>query len=247
MPFCSNKVAQYLGADQDRTYDSRDFIAKKFPVVFRAPPIITAGWKDGFYRLWESTYPDGDRDLAEKCALLLQRHSPMASKLVTPRLQKRFINDIATTSLTLGDDINLVSIAAHLLLCKYNDHPLQEVIRADGFSAAYKKANDDLDDKDVLATQQLLGAVIGSGIEGGWQIQFLQIHFLTTSDIAIAELIDEPLSLAVQEQDGERFASLVNVFGFRDALKRYLSNGGYKADLIQTIYLAAKSVDENHL
>lgn len=247
VPFCSNKVAQYLSADQDRTYDSRDFIAKKFPVVFRAPPIITAGWKDGFYRLWESTYPDGDRDVAEKCALLLQRHSPMASKLVTPRLQKRFINDIATTSLTLGGDINLVSIAAHLLLCKYNAHPLQEAIRAGGFSDAYKKANEDLDDKDVLATQQLLGAIVGSGIEGGWQIQFLQIHFLTTSDIAIAELIDEPLSLAVQEQDGERFASLVTVFGFRDALKRYLSSGGYQADLIRTIHLAAESLDEQQL
>lgn len=247
VPFCSNKVAQYLGADQDRTYDSRDFIAKKFPVVFRAPPIITAGWKDGFYSLWESTYPEGDRDVAEKCALLLQRHSPMASKLVTPRLQKRFINDIATTSLTLGGDINLVSIAAHLLLCKYNDHPLQEVIRAGGFSDGYKKANEDLDDKDVLATQQLLGVAVGSGIEGGWQIQFLQIHFLTTSDIAIAELIDEPLSLAVQEQDGERFASLVTVFGFRDALKRYLSNGGYQADLIQTIDLAKESLDEQQL
>ncbi|WP_449101175.1 P-loop NTPase fold protein [Pseudomonas veronii] len=247
VPFCSNKVAQYLGADQDRTYDSRDFIAKKFPVVFRAPPIITAGWKDGFYSLWESTYPESDRDVAEKCALLLQRHSPMASKLVTPRLQKRFINDIATTSLTLGDDINLVSIAAHLLLCKYNDHPLQEVIRTGGFSDAYKAANEDLDDKDVLATQHLLGAVVGSGIEGGWQIQFLQIHFLTTSDIAIAELIDEPLSLSVQEQDGERFASLVSVFGFRDALKRYVSNGGYQADLIKTIDLAAQSLDEQQL
>lgn len=247
VPFCSNKVAQYLGADQDRTYDSRDFIAKKFPVVFRAPPIITAGWKDGFYSLWESTYPESDRDVAEKCALLLQRHSPMASKLVTPRLQKRFINDIATTSLTLGDDINLVSIAAHLLLCKYNDHPLQEVIRTGGFSDAYKAANEDLDDKDVLATQHLLGAVVGSGIEGGWQIQFLQIHFLTTSDIAIAELIDEPLSLSVQEQDGERFASLVSVFGFRDALKRYVSNGGYHADLIKTIDLAAQSLDEQQL
>ncbi|WP_225836296.1 P-loop NTPase fold protein [Pseudomonas sp. MM211] len=247
VPFCSNKVAQYLSADQDRTYDSRDFIAKKFPVVFRAPPIITAGWKDGFYRLWESTYPDGDRDVAEKCALLLQRHSPMASKLVTPRLQKRFINDIATTSLTLGGDINLVSIAAHLLLCKYNAHPLQEVIRTGGFSDAYKNASEHLDDKDVVATQQLLGAIVGSEIEGGWQIQFLQIHFLTTSDIAIAELIDEPLSLAVQEQNGERFASLVTVFGFRDALRRYLYNGGYQADLIQTIHLAAESLDEQQL
>ncbi|WP_226501019.1 P-loop NTPase fold protein [Pseudomonas sp. MWU16-30322] len=247
VPFCSNKVAKYLGADQDRTYDSRDFIAKKFPVVFRAPPIIAAGWKDGFYRLWESTFTEAGREIAERCALLLQRHSPMASKLVTPRLQKRFINDIATTSLTLGSDIRLVSIAAHLLLCKYNDHPLQEVIRAGGFSPEYKKTNDDLDDKDVVATQQLLESVVGADIDTGWQIQFLQIHFLTTSDIAIAEMIDDPLSLAVQEQDGERFASLVSAFGFRDALKRYLEKDGYRADLIRIIAHAAKLLDEDKL
>ncbi len=247
VPFCSNKVARYLGADQDRTYDSRDFIAKKFPVVFRAPPIIAAGWKDGFYRLWESTYTESEREIAERCGFLLQRHSPMASKLVTPRLQKRFINDIATTSLTLGSDIHLVSIAAHLLLCKYNDYPLQEVIRAGGFSEEYKKENDNADDKDVVATQQLLESVVGSDIDTGWQIQFLQIHFLTSSDIAIAELIDDPLSLAVQEEDGERFASLVTAFGFRDALKRYLAKGGYQADLIRTIDHAAKLLDKDKL
>jgi hypothetical protein len=247
VPFCSNKIAKYLGADQDRTYDSRDFIAKKFPVVFRAPPIVAAGWKDGFHKLWESTYTEGGREIADKCALLLQRHSPMASKLVTPRLQKRFINDIATTSLTLGSDINLISIAAHLLLCKYNDHPLQEVIRAGGFSPEYKKNGDDLDDKDVLATQQLLESVVGVGIDTGWQIQFLQIHFLTTSDIAIAEMIDDPLSLAVQEQDGEGFASLVSAFGFKDALRRYLEKEGYRADLIRIIAQAATLLDEDKL
>ncbi|NBF08165.1 P-loop NTPase fold protein [Pseudomonas sp. Fl4BN1] len=47
VPFCSSKVAEYLKADGDRRYDARDFIAKKFPVVFRSPPVITSGWKDG--------------------------------------------------------------------------------------------------------------------------------------------------------------------------------------------------------
>ncbi|MEN5152231.1 P-loop NTPase fold protein [Pseudomonas orientalis] len=247
VPFCSNKVAKYLGTDSDSVYDSKDFISKKFPVVFRAPPIIAAGWKDGFYKLWENTYPNSTRDTAEKCANMLQRHSPMTGKLVTPRLQKRFINDIATTSLILGSNIKLTSIAAHLLLCKYNDHPLEEIIRAAGLTDAYKKTHEEIVERDIVATQQLLETITGSSIENGWQIQFLQIHFLTTSDIAIAELIDVPLAASIEECDHERFISLIGLFGFTDALKRHLSNGGYNANLIKIINEINTHPDNDYL
>ena len=247
VPFCSNKVAKYLAPENERTYDSRDFIAKKFPVVFRAPPIITAGWKDGFYQLWKNTFPDISKDVAEKCALLLQRHSPMRNKLVTPRLQKRFINDIATTSLTLGDDIDIVCIGAQLLLCKYGELPLAEVIRANGLSDTYKKANPEFDDADLVITQHLLEKHAGSDLEGGWQIQFLQIHFLTDRAIAMAELIDEPLLSSVSEKDGERFAELVSTFGFNDAFKRYLSKDVFNQDLIRVVADASQKLSEENL
>lgn len=244
VPFCSNKVAKYLSADNERTYDARDFIAKKFPVVFRAPPIIAAGWKDGFYKLWESTYPEGQKESAEKCALLLQRHSPMAGKLVTPRLQKRYINDIATTSLTLGSEIDLVCIGAHLLLCKYGDLPLEEVIRVGGLSDAYKEKHPGFDSKDLAATKQLLHGHIGSDLESGWQIQFLQIQFLTSSKIAMAELIDDPLAMSIKEVDSERFASLVTAFGFKDAFRRYLSAEVYNSALVRTLGGAVENLSE---
>ncbi len=247
VPFCSNKVAKYLAPENERTYDSRDFIAKKFPVVFRAPPIITAGWKDGFYQLWKNTFPDVSKDVAEKCALLLQRHSPMRNKLVTPRLQKRFINDIATTSLTLGDDIDIVCIGAQLLLCKYDELPLTEVIRANGLSDAYKEANPKFDDADLTITQTLLERHAGSDFESGWQIQFLQIHFLTDKAIAMAELIDEPLLLSVSERDGERFAELVSTFGFNDAFKRYLSKDVFNQQLIRVLADASEKLSEENL
>lgn len=139
VPFCSNKVAEYLKADGDRRYDARDFIAKKFPVVFRSPPVITSGWKDGFRQLWNHSFPNVDGNVIEQCAQLLQRHSPMANNLVTPRLQKKFINDIATTALVVGEEISLLAIASHLLLCKYSDLSLVEILRTDGFSETYQK------------------------------------------------------------------------------------------------------------
>ncbi|MFV0931027.1 P-loop NTPase fold protein [Pseudomonas jessenii] len=240
VPFCSTKVAAYLGSDSDRKYDSRDFIAKKFPVVFRAPPVITSGWKDGFRRMWNHTFPNADSGVAEQCAQLLHRHSPMASGLVTPRLQKKFINDIATTSLVVGEEINLICIAAHLLLCRYNELPLEEILRRDGISEAYR--NDaKLDDADVaklVRTKSSLSSACGEGMESGWQIQMLQIHFLTTSKIAIAELIDEPLLNAIEAADGDKLFSLTSLFGFGDAFKRLLATNPPLSALLPVIHSA---------
>lgn len=240
VPFCSNKVAIYLSADADRKYDSRDFIAKKFPVVFRAPPVITSGWKDGFKKLWTHTFPAADNQLAEQCAQLLHRHTPMANGLVTPRLQKKYINDIATTALVVGEQINLVCIAGHILLYRYNEVPMEEVLRRDGISQAFKAANnvDDATAAKYAQTQALLGVLCGEGMENGWQIQLLQIHFLTTSKIAIAELIDEPLRDAIDSGDEDKLFSLTSLFGFADAFKRYLATAQTLSVLLPVISAA---------
>jgi len=240
VPFCSTKVAAYLGEDADRKYDSRDFIAKKFPVVFRAPPVITSGWKDGFRQMWNHTFAQADASTAEHCAQLLHRHSPMANGLVTPRLQKKFINDIATTSLVVGDHISLVCIASHLLLCRYNEFPVAEILRNDGLSEDYKvlAKPDEAAANKVAQTNALLNAVIGQDMNAGWQIQILQVHFLTTSEIAIAELLDEPLRQAIEAADEGKLHSLTSLFGFTDAFKRLTATGLSLSQLLPPIHAA---------
>ncbi len=238
VPFCSTKVAEYLKADGDRRYDAKDFIAKKFPVVFRAPPVITCGWKDGFRQLWGHTFPSVDPKVIEQSAQLLQRHSPMANNLVTPRLQKKFINDIATTALVVGNQISLLAIAAHLLLCKYTELSLVEILRTDGFSREYEEEVGKSQIEQIKDTKALLSAVIGDTMETGWQIQFLQIHYLTTGDIAIAELLDTPLEEAFASKDHEALARLTSLFGFSDAMKRLLAGRPVLASLLPTISAA---------
>lgn len=241
VPFCSTKVAEYLKADADRRYDSRDFIAKKFPVVFRAPPVITSGWKDGFRQLWNQTFGVVDVATVENCAQLLQRHSPMIGKAVTPRLQKKFINDIAATSLVVGEDISFLTIAAYLLLCKYTEISLTEILRADGFSEDYEKELKSAKIADLVnETKSLLSTLIGDTMETGWQIQFLQIHYITTSDIAIAELLDTPLQEAFENEDHDKLISLTKLFGFKDAFIRMLALRPKLSDLLPTIAEAHK-------
>lgn len=238
VPFCSTKVATYLKADGDRQYDAKDFIAKKFPVIFRAPPVIASGWKGGFRELWVHSFQGEYSDVVEYSASLLQRHTPMLNGLVTPRLQKKFINDIATTSLVVGDQISLLSIAAYLLLCKYNDYPLDEIFRVNGLSAEYEQQIGKVSSANVEETKRLLSSFVGDSTEDGWQIEFLQIHFLTSSDIAIAELLDSPLAEAFLANDGEKLASLTQLFGFIDAFKRLVAKLPPLTALLPTLHTA---------
>lgn len=248
VPFCSTKVSKYLNGDSEQTYDSKDFIAKKFPVVFRTPPIITSGWKDAFRRLWVESFGISDLSEADVCSVILQRHSPMAGGLVTPRLQKRFINDIATTLLVTADKPSVVCIAAYLAICKYNGVAIETMLKDPDTQSVEQEVASATEATDVAAqavtfnidkTKRTLKALLGEDMKTGWPIQLLQIHFQTSTDIAIAELIDQPLEDAIDSQDGKKLATLIPYFGFKDSFIRNLEGTTSGSSLFKTLYQAS--------
>jgi hypothetical protein len=249
VPFCSTKVSKYLNGDGEQSYDSKDFIAKKFPVVFRTPPIITSGWKDAFRTLWTETFGSSQLVEADTCSVILQRHSPMAGGLVTPRLQKRFINDIATTLLVTSDKPSVVCIAAYLAICKYNGVGIEAMLKDPDALQVDQEAASGVEAEDATAqavalnmtkTKRTLKALLGEDMKTGWPIQILQIHFQTSSDIAIAELIDQPLANAIDSQDGKKLASLIPYFGFKDSFSRAMEGPVSANSLFKTLYGASK-------
>lgn len=249
VPFCSTKVSKYLNGENEQSYDSKDFIAKKFPVVFRTPPIITSGWKDAFRKLWSESFGASNLLDADACSVILQRHSPMAGGLVTPRLQKRFINDIATTLLVTADKPSVVCIAAYLAICKYNGVAIEAMLRDPDAPTVDKSTESTTEAEDEAAqtvalnidkTKRSLKALLGDDMKTGWPIQILQIHFQTSSDIAIAELIDQPLEDAIDSQDGKRLAALVPYFGFEDAFVRRLETPVSPVSLLKTLHQASQ-------
>ncbi|MES2820119.1 MAG: P-loop NTPase fold protein [Pseudomonadota bacterium] len=250
VPFCSTKVSKYLNGDGEQSYDSKDFIAKKFPVVFRAPPIITSGWKDAFRTLWAQSFGPENMAEADACSVILQRHSPMAGGLVTPRLQKRFINDIATTLLVIADEPNVVCVAAYIAICKYNSVAIETMLKDSDFPKADEGGGNNISEAEKTAaltmglrmgkTKQTLKMLLGEDVKTGWPIQILQIHFQTSSDIAIAELIDQPLANAIEAQEGEKLASLIPYFGFMDSFVRGLEGEVSPNNIFQTLYQASK-------
>jgi hypothetical protein len=249
VPFCSMKVSKYLNGDSEQTYDSKDFIAKKFPVVFRTPPIITSGWKDAFRKLWTESFGTSDLSEADACSVILQRHSPMAGGLVTPRLQKRFINDIATTLLVTADKPSAVCIAAYLAICKYNGVAIETMLKDPDAPKVEQAVVSATEAEDAAAqaatlnidkTKRTLKALLGEDMKTGWPIQILQIHFQTSSDIAIAELIDQPLDDAIDSEDGKKLATLIPYFGFKDSFIRRLEGAISASSLLKTLYQASR-------
>ncbi|WP_052269157.1 P-loop NTPase fold protein [Pseudomonas fluorescens] len=249
VPFCSTKVSKYLNGDSEQSYDSKDFIAKKFPVVFRTPPIITSGWKDAFRKLWSESFGASDLAEADACSVILQRHSPMAGRLVTPRLQKRFINDIATTLLVTAGKPSVVCIAAYLAICKYNGVAIETMLKdpdtpKDEQAVAVATEVEDSAAQAVALnvdkTKRTLKTLLGEDMKTGWPIQILQIHFQTSSDIAIAELIDQPLEDAIDSQDGTKLATLIPYFGFKDSFIRRLEGTIPAISLLKTLYQASR-------
>lgn len=250
VPFCSTKVSKYLNGDGEQSYDSKDFIAKKFPVVFRTPPIITSGWKDAFRTLWSQSFGANNLKDADTCSVILQRHSPMAGGLVTPRLQKRFINDIATTLLVTADKPSVVCIAAYIAICKYNNIAIETMLKRPDLAESNENvSNGETEAEKVAAlnlvlsmdqTKLTLKALLGEDMKAGWPIQILQIHFQTSADIAIAELIDQPLANAFESQDGQKLASLMPYFGFMDSFVRGLEGNFSPSNIFQTLYQASK-------
>lgn len=247
VPFCSTKVSKYLNGETEQSYDSKDFIAKKFPVVFRTPPIITSGWKDAFRALWSETFGPASPSDADTCSIILQRHSPMAGGLVTPRLQKRFINDIATTMLVTAGQPSVVCIAAYIAVCKYNNIPIETLLKdpdaplTEAVTSTDEKELKETTSLNLVKTKRTLQALFGEDMGQGWPIQILQIHFQTSSDIAIAELIDQPLATAIDSQDGKKLASLVPYFGFTDSFLRGLEGEVSPNNLFLTLHEAASS------
>lgn len=248
VPFCSTKVSKYLNGESEQTYDSKDFIAKKFPVVFRTPPIITSGWKDAFRKLWAGSFGVSNMSEADACSVILQRHSPMAGRLVTPRLQKRFINDIATTLLVTADKPSVVCIAAYLAICKYNGVAIETMLKDPDAPKVEQEAAIATEVGDPVAqalilnidkTKRTLKGLLGQDMKTGWPIQILQIHFQTSTDIAIAELIDQPLEDAIDSLDGKRLAALIPYFGFEDSFIRRLEGQISVSNLVKTLYQAS--------
>ncbi|AYF32372.1 hypothetical protein CUU95_00365 [Vreelandella alkaliphila] len=201
LPYSEEHLAASISPDP---LEGKEYIAKRLPVVFRAPPIVTAGWRDQFYLYWLETL--GEIKSSDKCADLIDIWRDDKSQ-VTPRMLKKHINDIACTNIGNAKSLSCaVACSAYLLAVKKYNVSLSNLLTAKDI-----EMDDKVIERKIVATRKVLNSLYDVA---EWTEQIACIHYQTSKDIARSELLYEPIVRSVKNYNVEELMKLSKVFGF---------------------------------
>lgn len=206
LPYSEVHVANAI--NKDSFTDGKEFISKRLPVVFRAPPIVTVGWREKYKNYWKETL--GEVDGFENSADIINVWSSEA-KQITPRFLKKHVNDIACLMASNDSKVNDATYSsAYLLVVKYQRIDLKELLSSQKESSESATSNENKV-KKIKAMQSILNRVSD---EEKWSIELACIHYQTSAEIAQSELLAEPIYRSVMSGDMHTVMSLSNVYGF---------------------------------
>jgi len=217
VPYSARHVAKSLLVEG---HSGREFIAKRIPVTFTVPPLITAGWQDAFREMWKQTVDENDKVCCTESIQLLERWRPSEYPRITPRLLKKLVNDIHILDMTVpaGEPLRHVLLTLYILVVRYSDDVpvtrLLEIREQDESSLPVSQEED-----RMYATQAQLGRIFGHDTQR-WSEFLMSIHFQADSKLARTELFDTPLTDAVKKHDAETLEKLSGLYGFSHAWQR---------------------------
>ncbi|RRZ96857.1 P-loop NTPase fold protein [Erwinia sp. 198] len=216
IPYSGKHVAKALSEDEK---EGLEFISKRIPVTLFVPPLISAGWRNGFLSFWEDSLGELNNEECYEVCELIERWLPKNYSSVTPRFMKRIINDIKLTSLTSPSfPLHRILIAFYILMVRYSLFDFKILISS--YDNIEKKEGDTLDIERMKASHKQFNRLFNS--EDEWKKGLICIHFQTNSEFAVSELIDEPLENSIRYREVNEFVKLSSMYGFDKAWKKSL-------------------------
>ncbi|HCE4621429.1 P-loop NTPase fold protein [Vibrio parahaemolyticus] len=203
LPYSEKHLAKALEQSAIETNRSgKEFISKRIPIPFTAPPIASTGWRERFDHYWNETLSDIDgKEGVYELIDIWQRN-------ITPRYLKNLVNRIGARMDSCPEDnntLNGASCAAYLMAVRDNDIHLRQLVG--------DPANLDVEQsRKIKATQKVLRKYAGTTEE--WPKHIAAIHYQTSFKIAQSELIVEPLRAAFKGMDAEQIVTLSALHGF---------------------------------
>ncbi|UAN51632.1 MULTISPECIES: P-loop NTPase fold protein [unclassified Serratia (in: enterobacteria)] len=223
IPYSARQVATSLSVEG---HSGREFIAKRIPVCFSVPPLITAGWQDAFQKLWQESVHASDLQSCLEAIQLLERWRPTEYPRITPRLMKKFVNDIHILDLTVPaqDDFRHILIALYILVVRYGEKDISNLLRVpvDDSEDFHPPTPDDVLTDRLQATVKQLNRIFNNDTIR-WSEFLMSVHYQAEKDLARSELFDTPLTEAVKEHNGGKLELLINLWGFNHAWARVAS------------------------
>lgn len=233
LPFSEKHVSQALNSDDPN--EGKEYISKKLPVVFKAPPVVTANWRELFNSIWNDSIENFNG--LEQSKNLISTWIKYGNQ-ITPRFIKRHINDIASILSSNASISNAAICSAYVLACKNNGVDistlLSDVTRVDNRENLPWKDHV----KQIVNTHRILDSISG---RDNWTTEIACVHYQTTADIARSELLDEPIRSGFSKNSPSEVIALSNVYGYDIVLDKITNDIGY----IECIKFCAIAVDES--
>ncbi|MGC4123309.1 P-loop NTPase fold protein [Enterobacter sp.] len=218
VPYSSRQVSASLAV---AGFSGREFIAKRIPVSFQVPPLISAGWQEALRHYWKDTV-NADVSLdCQEATVLLERWKPAEYPRITPRLMKKFVNDIHILNLTVPatEEQRYVLIALYLLVVKYGDRDIKVLLRDPRNNRTESGVvPDDFDELLTLTYMQI--SRIFNNDTARWSEFLMSIHYQSSVELARSELLDTPLKEAISSTNGTLLQELIGIWGFPEAWQR---------------------------
>lgn len=211
LPYSEKHLAKALEQSAIEVNQSgKEFISKRIPIPFTAPPIASTGWRERLDCYWDETLPDIDgKDGVCELIDIWQRN-------ITPRYLKNLVNRIGTRMDSCPEDnktLNGASCAAYLMAVRDNDIYLPQLVGDPVNVVEYSR--------QLKATQKVLRKYAGTTEE--WSKHIAAIHYQTSFEIAQSELIIEPLRAAFSGMDAEQIVTLSALHGFDVFFKKQMA------------------------
>lgn len=216
VPYSARHVAKSLLVEG---HSGREFIAKRIPVTFTVPPLVTAGWQDAFRIMWKETVNEQADFSCAETMQILERWRPAEYLRMTPRLLKKLVNDVHILQMTVPSSApeEYVLLALYVIFVRYNESDVTALLR---FSSGQDTDIQPTDYEDkVQATQSQLNRLFLNDTQR-WSEYLMSVHFQAGVELARTELFDLPLTEAVNNQDAVALEKLTGMYGFSHAWQR---------------------------
>lgn len=221
LPYSEKHVAAALSEGGEDDFEGLEFIAKRIPVSYRVPPIVSAGWREAFSTFWQEAFGNERPEEEKRTAELLEIWLPQTHSHITPRLLKRLINDIQALVQVVPVPVSYAAVAYYILTTRYAGLSVENLLE--------DSADGELDveiAKRISSSRAKLNRLFIAD-KDEWQKQILCTHYQTNSEIAECELIENPLREALNTQNGNSYISLSKLYGFSTIESRLIEEGGY--------------------
>ncbi|HDR2349239.1 TPA: hypothetical protein QCH58_000583 [Enterobacter asburiae] len=218
VPYSARQVSASLSV---AGFSGREFIAKRIPVSFQVPPLISAGWQEALRQYWKETVNEDVGMACEESTVLLERWKPSEYPRITPRLMKKFVNDIHILNLTIPatEEHRHILIALYLLVVRYGERDIKVLLRDPRTNQTEPGIVPDDFDEMLSLTYQQISRIFNNDMER-WSEFLMSIHYQSTVELARSELLDTPLKDAIGAINTPRLEELTVLWGFAEAWQR---------------------------